>query len=73
MMEGVDPKVLQRLKERVQKELAQREIESLEFWLQEISKVYQKKHATLEELRSDLRLFIDKMKNRLEILKTKGY
>lgn len=72
-MEGLDPKLLQKLKEKVQKELAQREKECVEFWLGEILKVYQKNHRTLEELKSDLRLYIDKMKNRLETLKTKGY
>lgn len=72
-MEGLDPKILQKLKEKVQKELAQRERECIEFWLSEIAKIYQKNHKTLEELKSDLRIFMDKMKNRLEILKTKGY
>lgn len=72
-MDRMDPKVLQKLKEKVQRELNQRERECVEFWLEEILKIYQKKHATLEELKSELRLYIDKMKNRLEILKTKGY
>lgn len=72
-MEGIDPKVLQKLRERVQRELSQRERETLEYWLTEIQRIYQKQHRTLEELKSDLRTYIDKMKNRLEILKTKGY
>ncbi|MGC8871682.1 MAG: hypothetical protein ACP5QC_02220 [Caldimicrobium sp.] len=72
-MEGIDPKILQKLKEKVQKELVNKEKECIEFWLSEITKIYQKNHKTLEELKSDLRFFMDKMKNRLEILKTKGY
>ncbi len=72
-MEGLDPKMVQKLKERVQRELAQRERECIEFWLKEILLIYQKKHSTLEDFKSELRLFIDKMKNRLEILKTKQY
>ena len=72
-MEGIDPKILQKLKEKVQKELLNKERECIEFWLSEITKIYQKNHKTLEELKSDLRFFMDKMKNRLEILKTKGY
>ncbi|PMP61645.1 MAG: hypothetical protein C0197_05370, partial [Caldimicrobium thiodismutans] len=68
-----DPKILQKLKEKVQKELVNKEKECIEFWLSEITKIYQKNHKTLEELKSDLRFFMDKMKNRLEILKTKGY
>jgi len=72
-MEGLDPKLLQKLREKVQKELANKERECLEFWLSELMRIYQKKHQTLEELRADLRLLMDKMRNRLEILKTKGY
>jgi len=72
-MEGIDPKILQKLKEKVQKELLNKERECIEYWLSEITKIYQKNHKTLEELKSDLRFFMDKMKNRLEILKTRGY
>ncbi|MGC9141607.1 MAG: hypothetical protein ACP5IN_04525 [Caldimicrobium sp.] len=72
-MEGIDPKILQKLKEKVQKELVNKEKECIEFWLSEITKIYQKNHKTLEELKSDLRFFMDKMKNRLDILKTRGY
>ncbi len=72
-MEGLDPKMLAKLKERIQKELAQRERETIEFWHAEMLKIYQKNHKTLEDLKSDLRLYLDKMKNRLEVLKTKGY
>jgi hypothetical protein len=72
-MEGIDPKILQKLKEKVQKELLNKERECIEYWLLEITKIYQKNHKTLEELKSDLRFFMDKMKNRLEILKTRGY
>ncbi|MCS7199947.1 MAG: hypothetical protein N2327_02530 [Caldimicrobium sp.] len=72
-MEGFDPKLLQKIREKVQRELAQRERETIEFWYAELQKLYQKQHKTLEELKSDLRLYLDKMKNRLEVLKTKGY
>lgn len=72
-MEGLDPKIINKIKEKIQKELAQRERETLEFWLAEIQRIYQKKHSSLEELKSELKIYIEKMKNRLEILKTKGY
>ncbi len=72
-MNGLDPRILAKLKEKVQKELAQRERETIEYWLEELLKVYQKNHQTLPEFKADIRKFIDKMKNRLEILKTKGY
>ncbi len=72
-MEGIDSKILNRLKEKVQKELTQREIETIEYWLKELMKVYQKNHPTLAELKTDIRKYMDRMKNRLEILKTKGF
>jgi hypothetical protein len=72
-MEGIDPKLLAKLKEEVQKKLVQRERECVEFWLYELQKIYQKQHRTLEDLRADLRILLDKMKNRLEVIKTKGY
>ncbi len=72
-MDGLDPKILAKLKEKVQRELAQRERETIEYWLNELLKVYQKNHQSLSEFKADIRQFIDKMRNRLEILKTKGY
>ncbi len=72
-MEGIDPKILNKLKERVQKELVLKEKETLEYWLNELMKVYQKNHQTLAEFKTDIRNYIDRMKNRLEVIKTKGF
>lgn len=69
---NLDRKLLEQLKKKVQAELVKKEIESLEYWLTELQKVYHKGHQTLPELKSDLRQFMDRMKNRLETLKTKG-
>ncbi len=69
---NLDRKLLEQLKKKVQAELVKKEIESLEYWLAELQKVYHKGHQTLPELKSDLRQFMDRMKNRLETLKTKG-
>lgn len=72
-MEGLDPKVLNKIKQKVQEEIAKREKEAVEYWLTELIKVYQKNHQTLAEFKADIRQFIDRMKNRLEVLKTKKY
>ena len=72
-MEGLDPKILARLKEKIQKELVQRERETVEYWLNELLKVYQKNHQSLAEFKAEIRQYIDRMKNRLEVLKTRGY
>ncbi|QER42368.1 hypothetical protein F1847_06275 [Thermodesulfobacterium sp. TA1] len=72
-MEGIDPKILNKLKQKVQKEIALKEIETTEYWLNELLKVYQKNHQSLADFKAEVRQFIDRMKNRLEVLKTKGY
>ncbi len=71
-MEGLDTKLLAKLKDRVKRELVQKEKETIEYWLKELQKVYQKNHQSLAELKSDLRRFIDRMKNRVETIKTRG-
>ncbi|MCS7278452.1 MAG: hypothetical protein NZ530_00135 [Thermodesulfobacteriaceae bacterium] len=71
-MEKLDPKLLAKLKEKFQKELIQKERETLEYWLEELIKIYQKNHPTLAEFKAEIRQFIDRMKNRLEIIKTRG-
>ncbi|RLG12782.1 hypothetical protein DRN73_01405 [Candidatus Pacearchaeota archaeon] len=71
-MQGLDPKLLAKLKEKIHRELINREKEVTEYWLNELIKVYQKNHQSLAEFKSEIRKFIDRMKNRIEILKTKG-
>ncbi|HIE32614.1 MAG TPA: hypothetical protein EYP81_01000 [Thermodesulfobacteriaceae bacterium] len=68
----MDPKLLESLKKKVQKELLNREKEVLEYWLSELEKVYVRRHQSLAELRSELRLLMDRMKRRLEVIQTKG-
>jgi len=72
-MEGLDPKILNKIKQKVQEEIVKRERETVEYWLGELIKVYQKNHQTLAEFKADIRQFIDRMKTRLEVLKTKKY
>ncbi len=69
---NIDRKLLEQIKKKVQEELVKKEIESLEYWLGELQKVYARGHQTLPELKSDLRQFMDRMKNRIQTLKTKG-
>ncbi len=71
-MSQIDRKLLEQLKHKVQQELVKREIESLEYWLAELEKVYQRGHQSLPELKSDLRRFMDRLKNRINTLRTRG-
>ncbi len=68
----MDPKLLEALKKKVQKELANRELETLEYWFGELEKIYKKRHQSLAELKSELRLLLDKMNRRIEVIRTKG-
>ena len=43
-MQGLDPKLLAKLKEKIHRELINREKEVTEYWLNELIKVYQKNH-----------------------------
>jgi len=68
----MDPRLVETLKKKVQKELVNREREVLEYWLLELEKIYARKHQSLAELKSGLRLLMDRMKRRLEVIQTKG-
>ncbi|WP_022853850.1 hypothetical protein [Thermodesulfatator atlanticus] len=68
----MDRKLLEQLKKKVQEELVKKEIESLEYWLLELQKVYAKKHQSLPEFKADIKNFMERMKNRIQTLKTKG-
>ena len=65
----MDPALLKQLKTQVEKELCQREMSLLEFWLTELKKIDAKRHRHLAGLQSDLRGFIGRMENRLRLLK----
>ncbi|MBW1992393.1 MAG: hypothetical protein JRI59_09825 [Deltaproteobacteria bacterium] len=65
----MDPALLKQLKAQVEKELCQREMSLLEFWLTELKKIDAKRHRDLAGLQSDLRGFIGRMENRLRLLK----
>ncbi len=60
---------MEQLKKKVQEELASREIQVTEFWLEELNRIYAKRNLTLEALREEIRLLIEKMKNRLRVVK----
>ncbi len=68
----MDARLLESLKKKVQRELANREAETLEYWIAELEKVYNRKHQSLAELKSELRLLLDRMKRRLEVIRTRG-
>ncbi len=71
-MTQLDRRLLEQLKKQVQAELAKKEIECVEYWLQEVHKIYVRKHQTLPEIKAELQQLIERMKNRLQVLRTRG-
>ncbi len=71
-MKELDPKLLEKIKKRIERELVLKEKETIEYWMTELEMVYKKNHQTLAEFKSDIRAFIDRMRNRIEVIKTKG-
>jgi predicted component of type VI protein secretion system len=65
----MDPALLKQLKERVERELRQRESALLEFWLTELNKIEAKRHRDLAGLQSDLKGLVGRMETRLSRLK----
>ena len=57
------------LKKKVEKELAERELNELTFWKEELVKLSQKKAESLGSLQLELKNFIQRMENRIKILK----
>jgi hypothetical protein len=58
------------LKKKVEKELAERELNGLTFWKEELVKLSQKKAESLGSLQLELKNLIKRMENRIKILKT---
>ena len=58
------------LKKRVETELAERELNELTFWKEELVKLSQKKAESLGSLQLELKNLIKRMENRIKILKT---
>jgi uncharacterized coiled-coil protein SlyX len=65
----MDEALIRQLKSRVDEELRKRELELLEFWLQELKAVVAKRHKELAGLQSDLKNFISRMETRQRTLK----
>ena len=65
----MDPALIKQLKERVEKELRQRESALLEFWLTELKKIEARRHRDLAGLQSDLKGLMGRMETRLSRLK----
>jgi hypothetical protein len=57
------------LKKKIEKELAERELNELTFWKEELGKLSQKKSESLGSLQLELKNLIQRMENRIKMLK----
>ncbi|OGP51883.1 MAG: hypothetical protein A2Y79_09135 [Deltaproteobacteria bacterium RBG_13_43_22] len=66
----MDPGLIKQINQRVQEELLKKEIEVVQYGLNELERLMEKRHQDLASLQVDLRGLIQKFQNRLKILKT---
>ncbi len=70
-MSKIDEKtLLKQFKEKVESELKKLEIETVQFWLEELQKIEARRHQDLAGLSNDLKNIINRMQNRLKALKS---
>ncbi len=66
----MDEAIVKQLKQKVEAELRQREMEFVTFYLEELLKIEAKRHKELAALHNDLKQLINRVQNRLKTLKT---
>jgi hypothetical protein len=66
----LDVALIRQMNQRVQEELAKKEMEVVQYWLGEIQRVSDKRHQDLSGMQLDLRSLVQKIQNRLKTLKS---
>jgi hypothetical protein len=66
----LDVALIRQMNQRVQEELAKKEMEVVQYWLGEIQRVADKPHQDLSGVQIDLRALVQKIQNRLKTLKS---
>jgi|YNPNPStandDraft_1061719.scaffolds.fasta_scaffold105096_3 hypothetical protein len=66
----MDENLVKQLKQRVEAELRQREMEFVAYYLEELQKIDAKHHKELAALANDLKQLINRLQNRLKTLKS---
>ncbi len=60
---------LNKMKKKVEEEMTKKEIEMISYWKGEIEKILAKKHEGLGTLQLEMQQFLQRMQNRVRILK----
>ena len=66
----MDENLVKQLKQRVEAELRQREVEFITFYLEELLKIEAKRQRELAALQNDLKQLLSRVQNRLKTLKS---
>ncbi len=61
--------LLKSMKKKVEEELTKKEIEMVLYWKGEIEKILAKKHEGLGALQIEMQQFLQRMQNRVKVLK----
>jgi hypothetical protein len=64
----MNEKLVRELKKKLEVEMNKKEIETVEYWKNEVESLYRKKYENLSSVQIDMRNLIDRMKNRATIL-----
>ena len=67
-MQQIDPALLKKIKAKVEGELNKRELETIQYWLEELNKVYAR-HKDITTLQNALKELAQRMQNRIKVLK----
>jgi hypothetical protein len=65
----LDQELIRQMNQRVQEELIKKEMEVVQYWLGEIQRLTEKRHQDLSGLQIDLKALVQKIQNRLRMLK----
>lgn len=64
----VDHKMVRELQKKFELEMSKREIEITENWRKDLEAIYKKKYENLNGLLNDMRMLMERMTNRVNIL-----
>ena len=60
---------LNKMKKKVEEEMTKKEIEMISYWKGEIEKILVRKHEGLGSLQMEMQQFLQRMQNRIKVLK----
>jgi len=69
---GMDKALVAEMQKKVQREMVDRERRLLEYWRAELEKIYRKRHEGLASLQVEIKGLIERMENRMRILRKEG-